>query len=419
MMMMKQKIQTASILYALLTMMILCLAGKTTALSNGETHRLQIGDVIQINVMGLPKELIKEVVVGPDGEIFFPWAGSIQAAGLTRDELAEALKKKLEKFFKHFEVLVGAADIKPKFSILGKVASTGSYAYSTGMTLTEAITMAGGVAAGASYLVRVIRNNKEILSADIDKILKGNEGDLTQNIPIKPGDIIYLVEKLRNKVTVLGSVKTPGEHDLQPGWGIPEAIVTAGGLTTSAAATGGIGAIVYIQRQGFYRVTVRRDGKEIFEDYIDPLSLESRDENSDLLVLEHGDVAFIREIRYSVIVMGAVKTPYVYEFKQGDTVLDALMLAGGPQESGGGGASSLALADLKNVGVIRAAAGGKSTLLKVDLEDVIRKGDLSKNITLMDRDIVYVPSKHRKLKWDEILLKITDLKTVRDIIKGW
>ncbi len=380
-----------------------------------EAKRIQPGDILQINVFGIPEEITKEAVINEDGTLIFPLAGSIHAAGLTYEELSAALKEKLLKYFVQPEVAVGDAESKPTFSITGKVVQTGTYPLTKNITLAEAVILAGGTMPDASLMVRVIRYNKEILMADLNKILKGT--DLTQNISIKPGDVIYVIEKPAFKISVLGNVKNPGEYNLQPGWGITEAIISAGGLVTTAGATGGVGNIVYIQRQGFYQVTVRRAGKEIYAESMDPVTLEAISKDEAKFVFEEGDALFVREMRYSVVVLGAVKTPYVYEFKPGNTVVDALILAGGPVETIS--ASATTTADLKNVGIVRVLPDGKSKLIQVNLEDVLRKGEAQKNIEIMDRDIIYVPYRHRKLKWDEIILKITNIKTIKDILTGW
>lgn len=392
-----------SLFFALIIFLSACLS---------DPYRIQVGDALQVSILGLEEdEKIKEVTVRDDGKIFLSLAGMIDAKGLTYDDLAQQVKEKLSKYFKNFEVLVGPADAKPQFSVLGKIGSPGAYPLSPGLTLSEALGIAGGLAPGASPKLKIIRFNKDVLTADMDNIL--NDNDLTQNILIRPGDVIYASDKLSNKVMILGSVKTQGEYDLQPGWSIAEAIVFAGGLVSSAGATGGIGNIVYIQRQGFYSISIRRGGKDLEQFIIDPLTLETRDEKKEKFPLEHGDVIFVREVRFSVIVIGAVKTPYIYEFKQGDRVMDAIAIAGGFLESGTGAA------DLKNAGIIRASSDGKPNVIKVNFEEILRKGDYSKNIELKDRDILYIPSKHRKLKWDEIISKLGGIKTIRDIIKLW
>ncbi len=391
--------------------MLFCAA--VAPVSGQQDYRIQLGDVLQVSFLGIEEEKEpREIVVRADGMIFLPWIGVVQAEGLSYHELSENIKQKLSKYFRNFEVVAGPADVKPKFSILGKVVSPGTFPLSQGMTLTEAIGIAGGLTPGASTSMKVIRMNKDVLTADLDKILKQN--DLTQNLTIRPGDVIYVSEKLGNKVIILGSVKNPGEYDLQPGWGVSEAMVIAGGLASSATVMAGVVGIVYAQRQGFYLVKVRRGGKDIYDDYIDPNTMESRYANKEKFVLDHGDIIFVREMRYSVIVIGAVKNPYIYEFKEGDRVTDAIALAGGMFEGSVGGS-----ADLKNVGVVRVSPDGKSIIIKINLEDVLRKGDSTQNVELVDRDIVYVPQKHRKFKWDEFILKISNIKTIREIIKTW
>ena len=83
-----------------------------------------------------------------------------------------------------------------------------------------------------------------------------------------------------------------------------------------------------------------------------------------------------------VYVMGQAKSSGSFDFRDGITVLELVSLAGG---------FSLE-AELSQVKVFR-GSGDKRTVIEVNMEDVISKGELKKDIQLKPDDIVYVPQK--------------------------
>jgi len=94
--------------------------------------------------------------------------------------------------------LIVPEDLKNRLFVLGAIQSPGVYGYKDGMTLTDAISMARGEVPRVSKLseVMVIRempgapgNYLRIKSNYVNFIRKG---DYTQNIPLKPGDMIYV-----------------------------------------------------------------------------------------------------------------------------------------------------------------------------------------------------------------------------------
>ena len=83
-----------------------------------------------------------------------------------------------------------------------------------------------------------------------------------------------------------------------------------------------------------------------------------------------------------VYVMGQAKGSGSYDYRDGITVLELVSLAGGFSIE----------AELSQVKVFR-GTGDKRTILEVNMEDVITKGELKKDIQLKPDDIVYVPQK--------------------------
>ena len=102
---------------------------------------------------------------------------------------------------------------------------------------------------------------------------------------------------------------------------------------------------------------------------------------------------FVRNPRVNVIVSGAestfsqvkvigqVKTPESIGYREGMTVLDLILHAGGLTEFAAGNRAKL----------IRPQGAGKETEFKLHLEDLVRKGKLSENMALHPGDVVIVP----------------------------
>ena len=82
-----------------------------------------------------------------------------------------------------------------------------------------------------------------------------------------------------------------------------------------------------------------------------------------------------------VKVIGQVKTPESVGFREGMTVLDLVLHAGGLTEFAAGNRAKL----------IRPQGDGKSTEFKLRLDDLVNKGRLEQNMPVRPGDVVIVP----------------------------
>ena len=82
-----------------------------------------------------------------------------------------------------------------------------------------------------------------------------------------------------------------------------------------------------------------------------------------------------------VKVVGQVLKPQSVAFREGLTVMDVLLQVGGLSEFAAGNRAK----------IVREAAGGKSTEIKVRLVDLMNKGDMSQNQALKPGDVIVVP----------------------------
>ncbi len=152
------------------------------------------GDVIEIQVWREPN-LSKTIPVRPDGKITLPLLNDVKAAGLTPLELKKRIEKGLSRFIENPTVSVSVNEINSKnIYVMGKVNTPGQYPLHGGLTVLQALSLAGGLAewadAGNIVILRK-ENGKQIrIKFNYKKVSKGK--DLEQNIPLKPGDTIIV-----------------------------------------------------------------------------------------------------------------------------------------------------------------------------------------------------------------------------------
>ena len=138
--------------------------------------------------------------------------------GLTVDEMRAKLDGILAKYYHnpHTEAMPVTWRSK-RYCILGAVMDRGIYILDRPLTIIEAVARARGVATGLyehntvelADMPRafIIRNGKR-LPVEFDKLF--NQGDLSQNILVEPGDYMYFPAGSANEVYLLGSVVSPG-----------------------------------------------------------------------------------------------------------------------------------------------------------------------------------------------------------------
>jgi protein involved in polysaccharide export with SLBB domain len=111
----------------------------------GGDYRLGVSDRLKIKVQEWP-DLTGEYAVTPDGSISLPLIGYINAVGLRVKELAQEISDRLQQRAGGAERPFAAVEIiqfRP-YSILGDVQRPGEYPYRPGLTVLQAIGVAGG-----------------------------------------------------------------------------------------------------------------------------------------------------------------------------------------------------------------------------------------------------------------------------------
>lgn len=146
--------------------------------------------------------------------------------------------------------------------LLGKLVKPGVYPIKNELPVLHALFLAGGVAPGADLKNAFLVRSNQRTPVDIDKLIQN--GDLSQNVMLKPGDTLILPEgmEVQNAVFVMGEVKKPGAYPRAESLTVLKLMTLAGGFTDFAAPS----RATIIRQEGDKKVQRRVDLKDIMSD---------------------------------------------------------------------------------------------------------------------------------------------------------
>jgi len=166
-----------------------------------DSYKMDVGDIVQITVWKSP-DLSTQQPIRPDGMVAVPLVGDIKASGLGPEELAENIEKELKSYIKNPNVTVVLINLEGQ-QFLSNVRVTGSVGkntainYHQGMTVLDAVLEAGSVSlyadANRTKLHRRTEQGTESYDIRLEDILEN--GDMTTNVYLMPGDIITVPER--------------------------------------------------------------------------------------------------------------------------------------------------------------------------------------------------------------------------------
>lgn len=160
-----------------------------------ENRALGPGDMIEV-LVGDRKDISGEYEVGDDYKIRFPWIGEVDVKQKSHTAIAADIEERLKDgWLKQPQVRVRVTDRKNReVSVLGQVNEAGSYPYKPGITLMQAISLAGGMNPLAHKrkvkLIRDTDKGRQTFEVDVTAILDSRTNDL----PLEPGDIVFVPE---------------------------------------------------------------------------------------------------------------------------------------------------------------------------------------------------------------------------------
>jgi len=240
-------------------------------LSAADSYRVGSGDVVQIQVYG-EADLSGSFPVDAAGSVVLPLVGGVKVGGLTAECISVRLTEALaDGYLRDPDVTVSLDGYRSQpVSVLGAVKSPGLYYLEGPTTVLQILSRAGGVASDGFDALQLTRagNENDVLQIPYQPLL--SEG--RSNVTLGAGDVLFVPDLT---ITVLGSVKNPGELPYKEGLTVSRCLAAAGGATDVA----NLGR-VYLQRgDQRIRINVRR-------------VLAGKDAD---LAVESGDRIFVKE----------------------------------------------------------------------------------------------------------------------------
>ena len=151
-------------------------------------------DFLLIRFWGEDK-MSTDTTVRPDGKVSLPLLNDVQAAGLTPEELAAALRQAAMKFVEEPTVTVIVREIRSrKVFVIGQVRTPGPVALNTDMNVLQVLSAAGGLQEYADkddiIILRKENGKERRIKFKFSDVIKGK--NVQQNILLQPGDTIVV-----------------------------------------------------------------------------------------------------------------------------------------------------------------------------------------------------------------------------------
>lgn len=155
------------------------------------------GDVFEARVFQEP-ELSGVYQVGPQGDIIFPLCKRVVVGGLTANGAAEKLRTCLaDGFMRNPQVSVLVKEYNSKkIFVFGEVQKPGTFPFEDGMSIVQAITLAGGfnrnAAQNSTSVTRRVNGQEVKVKVNVQDIALGK----APNVTLEPGDIVFVPESM-------------------------------------------------------------------------------------------------------------------------------------------------------------------------------------------------------------------------------
>lgn len=142
---------------------------------------LGAGDTIQISVFKEP-EMTTRLKIHRGGYVNFPYLGEIKLSGRTPTQIEEDIEARLADGYILQPMVTVSIEAFRKFFISGEVANPNGYEFQPGLTVEQAIAMAGG------FTDRSDRDSINVRSAATNELIE----DVAPTYPVGPGDVVII-----------------------------------------------------------------------------------------------------------------------------------------------------------------------------------------------------------------------------------
>ena len=321
------------------------------------------GDSVNIQLFGNQNQDYR-FTVSRDGTITFPEIGPVNVAGLTYEQLRDAVTQRVSEQMIGVRASVTLGELRSiRVFVLGDVVRPGSICVTSLSTMTNALYTSGGVKpVGSLRSIALMRGGNTISTLDLYDLLL--RGDTRADARLMPGDAIF-VPPVGATIAVDGEVRRPAIYEIKGERAVSELVSLAGGLTANANRTN-----LRLERVVPNRGTTVQD-----------VDLS----NGGQTAVRDGDVLRVPpnldQLENSVRLAGNVYQPGIFQWTRGMRITDLLPAPELVKPK----------SDLNYILVRREPSPNvKIDALSADLQQAWRQPNGPANITLEARDTVYV-----------------------------
>jgi polysaccharide export outer membrane protein len=156
-------------------------------------YTVGVGDVLSVRLREGAKLQEYDTTVMSTGTIMISFI-EVEAAGYTIDEIRERARSELGKYIRDFSVdLIAKEWREKKIFILGEVENPGVYNFAAGMTVMQAIALAGGYKDSAVLKdMRIIRgnlDNPKLIRVNLKRTAKGKDA---KDVLLAQNDVVFV-----------------------------------------------------------------------------------------------------------------------------------------------------------------------------------------------------------------------------------
>jgi polysaccharide export outer membrane protein len=263
------------------------------------SYHIQGGDQLAIGIDGDPT-LTQNVTVLDDGTVSVPPVGPIDIGGMTLRQAQYQIAHRLSPYMIHPQIVVSVVkEGVLEVTVLGDVKTPGKYELRSQGRLLDAIAAAGGIndlESGVYPDAHIAVPGGDDATISLQNLFQ--RGDISLDVPLQQGSVVYVPGRMQFDVKVLGAVDRPGLVRVHQGDRVDMAIALAGDSRTANADLNRIALTRH-----FSSGAVGTYGVNLYP------ALERGDERYDP-VLKPGDILFVPETNHSNA--GSIASGFLY-----------------------------------------------------------------------------------------------------------
>lgn len=330
-----------------------------------DEYSLGPGDNLEVQLLGNTKGRYT-LVVGREGEVRVPELGAVYVGGLRFPEARKAIERAVAEQMIGTRAVVGIGRLRSAgVLVTGDAVTPGIYTVSGLSTITNVLTLGGGVKPiGSLRKIQLRRNGELVTTLDLYELLL--RGDSRNDRRLLSGDVVF-IPPVGPTVSVIGEIRRPAIYELKGESTVADLVSLGGGLTPTADPR-----TARIER-------VDQDKGRVIID------VDLAEATSGAVALRSGDVLRIDPVRPtlsdSVVVSGHVYRPGSFQYRPGLRLADVLPTIDELKPK----------ADLHYVLIRRESVPDRElAVLSGDLARAWLRPDSAANVALQPRDEVIV-----------------------------